>query len=59
MPAYIVCPHCQHPTVISVTFEARRYRCRQCNGVFVVRQTEASARSSDRSVQEAHARAST
>jgi len=37
MPAYIVCPHCHHPTVLSTAEPGRRYCCRQCNGYYVLR----------------------
>ncbi|MCB9857558.1 MAG: hypothetical protein H6818_17895 [Phycisphaerales bacterium] len=59
MPAYVVCPHCGHPSVISVTAEGRRYRCRQCNGYYLIRQTESAPRSTDRNSPDARHRTPT
>jgi len=44
MPAYVICPHCEHPTVISTAENGRRYCCRQCNGYYIVRQTDSAPR---------------
>ena len=36
MPIYVQCPHCEHPTVLRTAVEGQPYRCRQCNGFFIV-----------------------
>lgn len=39
--AYILCPHCEHPTVIPAAVLGRRYCCRQCHRLYVLRKGEA------------------
>lgn len=36
LPLYVVCPHCEHPVVISAAVDGRCYRCRQCNDFYMI-----------------------
>ncbi|MFQ5410928.1 MAG: hypothetical protein ACE5EC_01470 [Phycisphaerae bacterium] len=45
MPAYIVCPHCEHPAVIPAVVLGRRYRCRQCHRSYILRRESSGASS--------------
>jgi hypothetical protein len=39
MPIYVHCPHCEHPVVLPAAVHGRYYRCRQCNGFYVIQMT--------------------
>ncbi|MCG8406122.1 MAG: hypothetical protein MI923_13075 [Phycisphaerales bacterium] len=43
VPAYIHCPHCDHPVVLTSVELGQRYRCRQCHRLYVVRRDSDSS----------------
>lgn len=37
LPAYVLCPNCEHPAILRRLAPSRVFRCRQCNAKYIVR----------------------